>query len=449
MNPPGPRGWAAAKPFRYNPPEPAMWYGKDMGLLDRTQDLIRVFPPGAVTSMDGGAEEVDPRAAGLTHEQVERIWQAVVQVYRTRLHPAISITLHRRGLVVLDRAIGHLRGNSPRDVQNPTQATPGTLFNLFSASKMITAMVIHLLDQRSLLELDDPVADYIPEFAQAGKHRITIADVLCHRAGVPYVPADFSLLEHLTTPDRIVALLCELPPSGPDRQLAYHALTGGFLLAELVLRITGRNVRDYLRDEILAPLGFAHCNYGVARADGHRVAVNAFTGMKLLPGIRQLFARALSIDYYEAVRLSNSDPFLHEIVPSANIISTTFEAARFMELLLRGGTLNGVHIFDPGTIARATTEQSYLELDRTLFAPVRFGMGFMLGTQIANIFGLRTPRLFGHHGMTANFLCADPERDISLAIMTTGKPAMAPGMIRFLQLMQTIAATCPRDYGRG
>src|SRR5205823_7554561 len=91
-----------------------------------------------------------------------------------------------------DRAIGHASGNGPGDRPGAPKvlATPDTPFCIFSASKAITAMVVHLLDQRGLIHIDDRVCEYIPEFAKHGKDAITIAHVLSHRAGVPNIPRD-------------------------------------------------------------------------------------------------------------------------------------------------------------------------------------------------------------------------------------------------------------------
>lgn len=419
---------------------------------ERGQALIRAYAPEEVTSTQGGEPEVDPAEAGLTRQQADAIWRAVVGTYRSRLYPAIGFTLRRRGKVVFDRAIGHARGNSPGDPAGTetVQATPATLFNLFSASKMVTAMLVHLLDERGDVRVDDPVAAYIPEFAQHGKQWITIRHVLTHRAGIPNVPREYANLDVLDQPERIVELLCAARPTlPPGRRLAYHALTGGYILAEIVRRVTGKDVRAFLADEVLEPLGFTHFNYGLAAEDRPRLAENAFTGRPVARPVRPLLTRALSVDFNDAVTMSNDPRFLSAVVPAGNIISTASEASRFMQLLLQGGELDGVRIFDSRTITRAIIEQSYLEVDLTLLAPLRYSMGFMLGSNYASLYGFRTTRLFGHLGFTNVVVYADPERDISVALMTSGKPFIAPGVLRWLRLLQVIAYMCPRDWGRG
>jgi len=348
---------------------------------------------------------------------------------------------------VLDRSIGHVVGNAPGDPPDAHRvvATPATLFNLFSASKMVTAMLIHLCDQRGLVHLDDPVAHYIPEFGAHGKHRITLRHVLSHRAGIPHIPPDVADPGLLERPHDVLRLLCEQKPTwAPGRRLAYHALTGGFVLAAVIERVTGKDVRAVLRDEILAPLGFDAFNYGVPARRMPEVAHNAFTGPRLIPPLRQLIRRALSVDFVDAVRISNDPRFLTTVVPAGNVIATANEASRFMELLLRGGELDGVRIFEPRTLTHAVAEQSYLEVDLTLGAPIRYSMGFMLGGR-ASVYGAATPRAFGHLGFTNVVVYADPDRDLSVALMTSGKPALSPGIARTFWIMQVIARRCPRD----
>src|SRR6185369_12502379 len=142
---------------------------------------VRSFPPEEVTSRNSAAE-IDPREVGLSHDDVDDIWSSVLTLYRTGLHPAISLCVRRHGQIVLERAIGHLRGNAPTDPSDVPMVPIryDSLFNFFSGSKAVTAMLIHLLDERNLLHLDDPVVEYIPEFGSHGKHRTTIRHILTH-----------------------------------------------------------------------------------------------------------------------------------------------------------------------------------------------------------------------------------------------------------------------------
>lgn len=416
-----------------------------MAILRRGfETLVR---PGEIDDVSRRGAEAPASAGGLTDDDVTAIWRAAIGAYKTGLYPALALCVRRRGQVVLDRSLGHVSGNAPGDGPDAHRviATPATPFNLFSASKMVTAMLVHLADQRGQVHLDDPVAHYLPAFGAHGKHRITLRHVLTHRAGIPHIPhelANAGLLEH---PDDILRLLCEARPTwAPGRRLAYHALTGGYVLGAVLEQVTGKNPRQLL-GEALAPLGFTGFNYGIAPERMHEVAQNAFTGPRVVPGLAQLLRRALSVDFHEAVRISNDPRFLTSIVPAGNIIATANEASRFMQLLVNGGTLDGVEVFEKRTITRAVAETSYLEVDLTLGAPVRYSMGFMLGSRYASVYGLDTAQAFGHLGFTNVLVYADPARELAVALMTSGKPALSPGLARTLWLMQVIAQRCPRD----
>jgi len=161
--------------------------------------------------------------------------------------------------------------------------------------------------------------------------------------------------------------------------------------------------------------------------------------------LSQILKRALSVHVVEAVRVSNDPRFLTSVIPAGNIVATANEASRFMQLLVNGGELDGVRVFETRTIKRAIAEQTYFELDLTMGAPIRYSMGFILGARIASPYGLATPRAFGHLGFTHVFVYPDPTRDLAVALMTSGKPVLTPALARTLLIMQTIAAKMPRD----
>lgn len=416
-----------------------------MSLRSRFETLVRTAPPEEVA--DRGPE-VDPRSVGTDRKAIDAIWRAMVATYRTGLYPALALCIRRRGQVIFDRTLGHASGNAPADPPEAPKvvATPRTLFNIFSASKMVTAMLVHLCDERHLLHLDDPIAMYVPGFGEHGKHRITIRHVLTHRAGIPHIPQQFADVGLLERPGEILALLSRQKPRWrAGTRLAYHALTGGFVLGAVVEQVMGKPLPQVMHDEILGPLSFDAFNFGVPPERLGEVAVNAFTGPPVLPPISQFLKRALSVHVLEAVRASNDPRFLTSVIPAGNIIATANEASRFMQLLLNGGELDGVRVFETRTIKRAIAEQTYFELDLTMGAPIRYSMGFILGARIASPYGLGTPRAFGHLGFTNVFVYADPTRDLAVALMTSGKPVLTPALARTLLIMQTIAAKMPRD----
>jgi CubicO group peptidase (beta-lactamase class C family) len=199
-----------------------------------------------------------------------------------------------------------------------------------------------------------------------------------------------------------------------------------------------------LDDAVRKPLGFRWLSYGVAPADVSQVATNYVTGPPVLPPFSYLFRRGLGVGFHEAVAMSNDPRFLTGLVPAANVVATADEFSRFYQLLLDGGTLDGVRVFDPRTIRRATSEQSYLEFDFTLGLPFRYGMGFMLGAQWLSLYGPDTLHAFGHLGFT-NIICwADPERDVAAALMTSGKPFIYPELYYLFDVLRQIGLACPK-----
>ncbi|MDX2167584.1 MAG: serine hydrolase domain-containing protein [Deltaproteobacteria bacterium] len=405
---------------------------------------------GAVTSINRAAE-VDARAVDVDPAGVERIWAGVERLYRSGIHPAMQLCLRRHGEVLIDRAIGYASGGGPGDAPDERQVLvrPGTPFDIFSASKAVTAMLIHGLVERHLIHLNDPVCEYIPEFGAQGKDAVTITHVLTHRAGIPNLPTEAMRLETLQNEEEILQLLCSAQPIWrPGRRLAYHAITGGFILGEIVRRVTGKPIRTLLKETILDPLGFRWMSYGVAPRDVGKVARNYFTGPPLMPPLSTMLERALGLPMDRVIEVTNDPRYLTAVVPAGNVVATASELSRFYQLLLNGGTLDGVQVFEPRTIRRAVQEHSYLEFDLTLVLPLRYGMGFMLGGSTFSLYGPDTANAFGHLGFTNILAWADPDRQIAGTLMTSGKPLVYPELYYLHDLMWTIGTECGKTPPR-
>ncbi len=415
-------------------------------LKDILPVTVEVFDPEEVTTKSH--REVDPRGVGLRTEDVEAIWSAVVRFYKTGLHPAIALCIRRRGEIILDRAIGHMRGNSPQDPEGTelVKASPDTLFNFFSGSKTITAMLIHLLQQEDQLHVDEPVATFIPEFAKRRKHSITIRDVLTHRAGIPATPQEVIDLDLLSQSDEIVRAFCDLEPTHrPGSVQAYQAITSGFILGELIRRVSGQDIQRFLTERIRRPLKMKHFKFGVDSHQLDRVALDAFTGPTPTWPYKNLVKIAFGASMRELVDLGNDPRFRTAVVPAGNIIATPEEISRFFEMLLCGGSYEDARIFDQRTIARATEPQVTGQVDRVLMMPIPLSMGFMLGLRSFGFYGPKTANAFGHLGFTNVLGWADPDRDISVAFMNTGKPLLSARMLAWLNVTRVIGTRIPRD----
>jgi CubicO group peptidase (beta-lactamase class C family) len=411
--------------------------------------LRRVHLPRDLESVTAIGHE-EAAAGDMSVESVERIWSAAVGLYRSGVHPAVQVCVRRHGAIVLDRAIGHARGNGPHDGAEVEKhpATPATPFVIYSGAKAVTAFVVHMLHERGSLDISDRVCQHIDEYDCHGKGEITIAHVLAHRAGVPNLPREAFDLDRVRDREFRVQALCDARPfAKPGRFLAYHAVSGGHILGEIVHRVTGKDIRTVLAEEILDPLGFRWTNYGVAPESLSRVALNYVTGPPTAPPLSRLLSRALGLPFDELVEASNDERFLTAIVPSANVVTTANELARFYELLRRGGELDGVRIVTPETVRNAITQQSHLEVDLSLGFPSRFGYGLMLGAQVLSLYGRDTQHAFGHLGFTNILAWADPERALACAVMTNGKPVLYPELPRFYGLMQRITSEAAKVQG--
>jgi CubicO group peptidase (beta-lactamase class C family) len=393
--------------------------------------LRRIKVPRDLAPITDVGEEEAPRAGGMTRASVDRIWGSAEQLFRTGAYPQLVLCVRRNGHVVLDRSLGWARlgpeGDPPGErLVAGTTATPHVIF---SASKAMAATVAHLLDERGDLHIADRVAEYIPEYAQYGKGGITIEHVLSHRAGVANLPSEALDLANVGNRDYLLQIMCEARPrTRPGRLLAYHAVSGGFIIAEIVERVTGKDIRTVMQEELLDPLGFRWGNFGVAAAALAAGGHSYVTGPPPLPPLSTLLERALGLHPDDITRMSNDDRFLTGVIPAANVVTTANELSRFYELLRCDGELDGIRVMDGRTIRRAMVERAYREFDLTLGAPMRHSAGFMLGADALSLFGPDTDKAFGHLGFTNVLGWADPERGLAVGLITSGKPMLHPGL---------------------
>jgi CubicO group peptidase (beta-lactamase class C family) len=291
-----------------------------------------------------------------------------------------------------------------------------TLVNVFSTTKGITAILANRLVEHGRLDLDAPVARYWPEFAQAGKEKIPVHFLLSHRTGLPAVRKQLPADGWVNWPVMCTALAAETPWWEPGTRHGYHALTFGYLVGEIIRRITGKTPGAYLYDEITAPNSL-DIHIGVDASFDARIA--ELVGAKPPPpGAPNAFA-ALASDpesiTYKAIanpvpvvdpKLVNSRAWRAAEIPAANGHATARDLARLYGALATGGSLDGRRILTPESIARACVEQASGP-DVVLGANTRWGLGFAL-TQPEIPFG-PNPRAFGHPGAGGSLGFADPD----------------------------------------
>ena len=403
------------------------------------------YVPDDLNAITQIKDEVAPEHGGMTEHQIQKIWQSVEQLYRSGNHPLITMCLRRKGQIMLNRSIGYSRAVTKH--QSPEQAViahPNTPVCLFSASKIVNAMLVHLLNEQGKINLLDPVSHYIPEFAANGKRRATIFHLLSHRGGIPKIETEVTP-ELLFDREQILELLYAAKPiSRAGSQLSYHAVTAGYILGELVERVSGQDIREFLHQHIEKPMGMSFFNYGLKNEYRDQAALNYPTGMHPKLGTDMYLNRVLGGGLQLAVDVTNDSRFMDTVCPAGNIYTSAEQANRFFEMLLNGGSYQGKQILSPETVFRATLPTSNITIDRNLLAPMRYALGPMLGSKPIGIFGPNTGQAFGHLGFS-NILCwADPERDISISFLNTGKSVVGTHLPALAQVLYQISQQCPK-----
>lgn len=416
---------------------------QDSGLL-RSYKVRVPDDLASVTTIDD-TREARPGRAGLREADVEAIWSAVQDLYRSRAYPGISFCLRRRGEVVLHRALGHARGNGPWDVKNAPKRPMrlDTPVCLFSASKAVTAVLVHKLAEEGGLDLDQRVSHYLPAFGQRGKQDTTVAEVLAHRGGFPSirVPKAEKRVEVLLDWDGVIDRICRAPPTHP-RRMAYHAISGGFILAELIQRVTGESVQRYLDTRFREPLGLKHFTYGLPQEHRDTAALNHAAGQAVRFPLAPIVEKALMVPFEQVVESSNSAAFMDAVIPAGNLYATAEELSRFFQMMLDDGCWQGRRLLSSETLKRAVKPKWRIALDGTLMIPMRYSEGMMLGANPVGLYGPSTAGAYGHLGFMNILGWADPQRQISVALLTTGKALLGTHLIALGRLMAAISERC-------
>jgi len=267
--------------------------------------------------------------------------------------------------------------------------------------------------------------------------------VLAHRGGFPTIalkPQERNV-ELLNDWDRVVELICRAPPSH-NRTMAYHAITGGFILAEILQRVTGDSLQNYLDQRIRKPMGLKHFTYGMPQRQRSQVALNYSAGAPVLFPISKVAERVLLVPFADVVEGSNTAAFMDAVIPAGNLYATAEETSRFFQMLLDGGEYHGKRILQRETVARAIKPVGRISLDRSMLIPMRYSEGMMLGVNPAGLYGPCTHNAFGHLGFMNVLGWADPDRDISVALLGTGKAILGSHLIQLGKLLTAICKRC-------
>jgi CubicO group peptidase (beta-lactamase class C family) len=356
---------------------------------------------------------MDPQALG----RVEQLfWEQIEQ----GLHPGAALAVYRRGKLALDLYGGVADQESGRPV------TEDTMFVLYSSTKPLAAVCLHLLWQRRKLEWDDPVAKHWPGFARNGKAGVTVRHILTHQGGFPETPRELTW-DKWHDWDAVVRAMEEVTPVyQPGTVIAYHPRNFGWVIGELVRRIDGRPFNQFLREELTGPLGMQDTYVGLPSALEGRVSrIHAME----------------DCDRPEQVSTYNRPEAHLAVQPAGGGIATARDLARFYAMMECGGALDGVQVLQPETVAEVTRLQVE-GMDLSTERQVHRSLGLSLGDPRTGSSGAGDIHTFGHGGAGTSVGWADPHCGLAVAYITNGFRADQTNYPRLAAISQAVRDAC-------
>ncbi|WP_225838120.1 serine hydrolase domain-containing protein [Streptomyces sp. NK08204] len=359
---------------------------------------------------------------GVVAEGFEPVREAFAANFALLGERGAAVAVYRDGHKVVDLWAG------TKDVDGTAPWEHGTAQVVRSATKGVAAAALLLLHQRGELDLDAPVGAYWPEYKTAGKEHTLVRHLLAHRAGVPVLDRPLTPAEAADPDLGAAAVAAQAPVWEPGTDHGYHAQTYSWLTGELVRRITGRTIGEWIATEIAAPVG-AELWLGLPEAEQSRAGrVGPVQPPQSAGALRTRPKRSVADAYADPDSLTRrafaaltplpdeNDPVYRAAeLPASNGIATADGLARFYASLI-GEVDGGRRLFTADTMELARGEQS-AGADRVLVVGTRFGLGYMLHGSASP---LLTPASFGHPGRGGALAFADPETGIAFGYVTNG-----------------------------
>ncbi|MPZ97901.1 MAG: serine hydrolase [Dehalococcoidia bacterium] len=345
-------------------------------------------------------------------------FEAVRDVFASHFEQGLevgaSVAVMLEGRLVVDLWAGHA------DTAGERPWARDTIVRVFSTTKGVVALCMHMLADRGLVDLDAPVARYWPEFAQAGKERITVAQLLDHSAGLPAVSTRLPD-DALNDWARMVATLeAQAPWWEPGADHGYHAVTWGWLNGEVLRRVTGRTPGAFIREQICAPLGIDfYLGFGPELDERVADMVPAPGDPGAAVGAASAGTDRTSMSWNvwnnppRVFAEANTRASRAAEIPAGNGHGNARGLARLYGALALGGELDGVRLISEAALERAI-RPAREGRDAVLGVPMRRSLGFMLHNP-ERAPDPRSPRAFGHPGAGGSSAFADPEHRLGFA----------------------------------
>jgi CubicO group peptidase (beta-lactamase class C family) len=343
-------------------------------------------------------------------ELQQQVQQTIDQLVSSGTERGVQVAVYSDGEQVVDAVAG---------VADPASGRPvdaGTVFYNFSVVKGATSTLAHVLAERGLFGYDTPVAELWPAFAANGKQAVTLRQVLDHTAGAPGVPLD-TTIEDLGDWDKMCATIADAELWWePGTKVGYHALTFGYIVGEVVRRVTGKPVSQVLREEVAGPLGVAdELWFGMPASEHHRLArledepgaaEQAAQMLASMPPDLPMF-RSAPMELFPNAAFGNRADTLAADIPAGGKTSARAIARMYAALL---GEVDGVRLLSPERLAEVTAVASS-GTDEVFGMPTTWGLGYGLGGP-----GGDAPTEFGLGGVGGAFACGDTASGVAWAV---------------------------------
>jgi CubicO group peptidase (beta-lactamase class C family) len=374
-----------------------------------TGDEIRLNQQNAHasrTARENGMTDDDPRIHGTCDPRFAAVRDVFAGHLTSGLEVGASVAVALDGELVVDLWGGFADGNRSRAWERDT------IVNVFSTTKTMMALVALMLADRGALDLDAPVARYWPEFAANGKRDVRVRHLLSHTSGLSGWEEPVAI-EDLYDWDKATGLLAaQAPWWKPGSASGYHALSQGFLVGEVVRRITGTTLGRFFAEEIAAPLG-ADFHIGLPAEHDARVArvVPPVTGLPTGNDRRSLAIRTLANPPLRA-ESTWTEGWRRAELAAVNGHGNARSVAAIQSVLACGGTVGGRRVLSAPGCDAAFAEQSN-GTDLVLGVPIRFGMGYGLRTPLLSF--LRNDRTCFWGGWGGSLVVVDCEARLVVA----------------------------------
>ena len=350
-----------------------------------------------------------PAIEGTCDTRFERVREAFAENFAESGELGASVAVALRGELVVDLWAGHYDRERTRPWERDT------LVLVYSSTKGVVSVAAHMLADRGLIDFEAPVADVWPEFAQGGKESLPLRYLLTHEAGLPVVDEELPLGAELDWEVMAGAVSRQAPIWEPGEKTGYHAATFGWLVGEVIRRVSGRSVGTFIREEIAGPLGVEFL-LGFGEEEEYRVSDLhlAQVAPEELPSLAaaalleptSLAARTFNVAPRGPNKGRNSRAYRASEQPGSNGHTNARALATIYGALGAGGAWQGHQLLSEEAIRRAGTLRT-TGRDIVLQTAVRRTLGFM--KPVPGSGDARGENAFGHAGMGGSLGFVDPD----------------------------------------